>query len=122
MQPFSITSQDLLFFASNHRGFQATIAAQANMLMGKPPSVACSSHEQGGVKVNGQDILISTMRVYAASNPHGPATPEEKAVATAIEQTVSNFKSQGSGAFIQSKTQPNGPPLNGLFQRARIRL
>ena len=122
MQPFSITSQDLQYFASNHRGFQATIAAKANMLMGKPPSVAFSNHELGGVKVNGQDILISTMHVHAANNPYGPATPEEKAVATAIEQTVSNFKSQGSGAFIQPKTHPKGPPLNGLFQRARIRL
>jgi len=122
MQPISITSQDLKYFASNHRGFQATIAAKANMLMGQPPSVAFSSHKQGGVKVNGQDILISTMKVYASNNPYGAATQEEQAVATAIEQTVSNFKSQGSSAFIQPKTEPKGPPLNGLFQRARIRL
>lgn len=122
MQPFSIKNQDLLYFASNHRGFQSTIAAKANTLLGKSPSVAFSSNAQGGVIVNGQDILISTMHVHAANNPYGPATPEEKAVAQAIEQTVSNFKSQGSGALIQPKTQPKGPPLNGLFQRARIRL
>lgn len=113
MQSFDVPLDDRIALLPCHRAFQATIAHRANEALGLAHPPQGIGRYQGGVMINGRQLVINPDNVAQSWSGTSAPTREEIAVADAIMSVVQDFRRLGDRVLVMP---PPETPLGSALQ------
>lgn len=117
MVPIDVPGEIREALAPHHRAFQAAVAVLAARRLGVGPGVPEGIGKwEGGVRVNGREIVVFADKAEDNWRRYDPAPkPEEEAVAWAVGEAAARFARDGAAALAEFGEVRRPDPLRSFF-------